>query len=52
MFEQLFNKGKIGSRVLSYEELTKFYEQHQVDSKENTVVIYAQEFTDRFNDEI
>lgn len=52
MFEQLFNKGKIGSRLLSYEELGRFYEEHQVDSEENTLVIYAQEFSDRFDDEI
>lgn len=52
MFEHLFNKGKIGSRLLSYEELKKFYEDHQVDSEENSVVIYAQEFSNRFDDEI
>lgn len=52
IFEQLFNKGKIGSRLLSYEELRKFYEDHQVDSEENSVVIYAQEFSSRLNDEI
>ncbi|MDD3326079.1 MAG: hypothetical protein PHW25_03220 [Zoogloea sp.] len=52
MFEQLFNKGKIGSRLLSYEELKKFYEDHQVDSEENSVVIYAQEFSSRFDNQI
>lgn len=46
MFEQLFNKEKIGSRLLSYEELKEFYKEHQIDSEENTFVIYAQEFLD------
>lgn len=48
MFEQLFNKGKIGSRLLNYEELKKFYEEYQVESEVDRVVIYAQEFSDRF----
>lgn len=46
MFEQLFNKAKIGSRLLTYDELQKLYEEHQVSADEDTVVIYAQEFAD------
>jgi len=46
MFEQLFNKGKIGSRQLTYEELTNLYIEHKIAEDENSVVIYAQEFSD------
>jgi hypothetical protein len=46
MFEGLFNTGKIGSRELTYSELTSLYEAYEVASDENTVVIYLQEFTD------
>ncbi len=47
MFEQLFNKAKIGSRLLSYDELEVFYEEHQVSGGDDRVIIYAQEFSDR-----
>lgn len=46
MFEQLFNKGKIGSRLLDYAELKELYAEHDVAADEDTVVIYAQEFSD------
>ncbi|MBR7791329.1 hypothetical protein KDM87_01865 [Undibacterium sp. FT147W] len=46
MFEQLFNKGKIGSRYLTYSELTDIYTQNAIAEDENTVIIYAQEFSD------
>lgn len=46
MFEQLFNKGKIGSRFLSYQELTELYKQNSLAEDEHTVVIYVQEFSD------
>jgi hypothetical protein len=45
MFEQLFNKGKIGSRHLTYFELTNLYTKNAIAEDENTVVIYAQEFS-------
>ncbi|MYM81988.1 hypothetical protein GTP44_08445 [Duganella sp. FT50W] len=44
MFEQLFNKGKIGSRLLTYDELREIYQKHKVVSSEDSVIIYAQEF--------
>ena len=43
-FEYLFNKGKIGSRSLSYPELAKLYLKYAIASSEDTVIIYAQEF--------
>jgi len=46
MFEQLFNKGKIGSRWLTYDELFELYSEHSIANDESTVVIYAQEFSD------
>jgi hypothetical protein len=46
MFEQLFNKGKIGSRYLTYAELANLYTQNAIAEDENTVVIYAQEFSE------
>ncbi len=45
MFEYLFNRGKIGSRMLSYTELKRLYTDYLIESSENNVVIYAQEFT-------
>jgi hypothetical protein len=44
MFEYLFNKGKIGSRLLSYAELKTLYADYLIESAEDHVVIYAQEF--------
>jgi hypothetical protein len=45
MFEQLFNKGRIGSRLMTYDELQTLYEEHEVAANLDTVVIYAQEFS-------
>lgn len=46
MFEYLFNKGKIGSKFLSYDELKKLYSDYLIESSEDNVVIYAQEFAE------
>lgn len=46
MFEALFNKEKIGSRKISYDELRELYRKHTVATESDTVVIYAQEFSD------
>ncbi|KWB43022.1 hypothetical protein [Burkholderia ubonensis] len=46
MFEGLFNTGKIGSRELTYDELTELYMDYQVAADEGAVVIYIQEFLD------
>lgn len=51
MFEQLFNKGKIGSRMLTYVELQELYASHQIAVDEDNVVIYAQEFSDSEQEE-
>ena len=45
IFEFLFNKGKIGSRTLNYEELAELYSAFIKNSSD--VIIYAQEFQDR-----
>ncbi|WP_321879816.1 hypothetical protein [Paraburkholderia bannensis] len=47
IFEQLFNTGKIGSRLLAYAELQSLYEEHAIVSEGDTVIIYAQEFSDQ-----
>lgn len=44
LFEELFNRGKIGSRDLSYDELGTLYKNASVIDAHDTVVIYAQEF--------
>lgn len=44
MFELLFCRGKIGSLMLRQEELERLYTEYLVESAENNVVIYAQEF--------
>lgn len=43
MFEYLFNRGKLGSRLLDYDELDTFYQDHSLDFGESTLLIYAQE---------
>ena len=45
MFEYLFNKGKIGSKAIDYFELQNLYADYLVESSENNVVIYVQEFS-------
>jgi len=45
LFEDLFNRGKIGSRELSFDELKLMYENASVIDSSDTVVIYAQEFS-------
>lgn len=44
LFEQLFNRGKIGSRSLTHDELKKLYQDSSVIDSSETVIIYAQEF--------
>lgn len=44
IFENLFNKGKIGSRPLSYQELSEIYSDISSMDARDRVVIYAQEF--------
>lgn len=44
LFEELFNRGKIGSRELSRDELEHLYQEASVIDSSDTVVIYAQEF--------
>lgn len=43
-FEFLFNKGKIGSDYLTYDELLKLYTGALIEASHESVVIYAQEF--------
>lgn len=45
-FEYLFSAGKLGSRILTYDELTALYMKSEMLSDEEHVVIYAQEFPD------
>lgn len=45
LFEALFNRGKIGSRELSCDELKYLYKNASVIDADDTVVIYAQEFS-------
>jgi hypothetical protein len=44
LFEELFNRGKIGSRELTSQELKTLYEDSSVIDSSDTVTIYAQEF--------
>jgi hypothetical protein len=45
-FEYLFTAGKVGSRMLSYDELTELYERFEVAANREHVIIHAQEFSD------
>jgi hypothetical protein len=49
MFEYMFNREKIGSRLLSYQKLSEIYEDTSIVANER-VVIYAQEFIEDRND--
>jgi len=44
LFEEMFNRGKIGSRLLTHEELAQIYCDSSIIDSDETVVIYAQEF--------
>ncbi|MBP6236680.1 MAG: hypothetical protein KA270_06865 [Saprospiraceae bacterium] len=44
LFEDLFNRGKVGSRSLTIKELAEFYEKSNIIDPKDTVVIYAQEY--------
>ena len=44
LFEHMFNRGKIGSRPLSYEELEEIYRNSSVIDNSESVVVYAQEY--------
>lgn len=44
-FEYLFTAGKVGSRMLSYDELTELYEKFEVAANREHVIIHAQEFS-------
>jgi len=47
IFEILLNRGKIGSRMIPYPELTNLYSDHIPTLSEDNVVIHAQEFPDQ-----
>jgi hypothetical protein len=44
LFEFLFNKGKIGSRDLTYAQLSELYSDFLDEASSHRVVVYAQEF--------
>lgn len=47
MFEDLFSRGKIGSRAIDYDEIEKLYAEYLMESALDTMVIYAQEFDEK-----
>lgn len=44
LFEHMFNRGKVGSRPLSYEELEDIYRDSSIIDSSESVVVYAQEY--------
>jgi hypothetical protein len=44
LFDELFNKGRIGSRKITYLELEKLYSDGLIQPSTDTMIIYAQEF--------
>lgn len=50
-FEYLFTAGKVGSRMLSYDELSELYERFEVAANREHVIIHAQEFADAWQGE-
>ncbi|CDG84442.1 putative uncharacterized domain protein [Janthinobacterium agaricidamnosum NBRC 102515 = DSM 9628] len=43
-FEYLFSAEKVGSRIVSYEELAELYEKFKVASDTDHLIIHAQEY--------
>lgn len=43
LFEELFNRGKIGSKSFSYYELEEYYKSLELIESDGSVIIYAQE---------
>lgn len=48
LFEELFNREKIGSKKLSYKELKNFYKSMKLISSDESVLLYAQEFNEEY----
>jgi len=44
MFEELFNQGKVGSRPLTLDELSKLYADSSILSNKDQLLLYAQEY--------
>jgi len=44
LFEDLFNRGKLGSRSLTIKELEELYKQSNIIDSSDTVIVYAQEY--------
>ncbi|MFC4634246.1 hypothetical protein ACFO3O_10030 [Dokdonia ponticola] len=42
-FEELFNTGKIGSKSMTFDELSEFYKSSKIIDSNETVIIYARE---------
>ena len=47
VFEEMFSRGMLGSRWLSYREVEKFYREYKVFSPDERLVLHAQEFPNR-----
>jgi len=50
-FEYLFNRGKIGSRMLDYAQLSGVYQSLHITDPADHMTIHAQEFLDSPQDE-
>lgn len=46
VFEYLFNAGRIGSKMIGYDDLKEIYKKHEIASSDDHIVIHAQEFND------
>ena len=45
LFEELFNRGMLGSDWLKYEDVETIYREHRILETDQRIVVYAQEFT-------
>lgn len=48
LFEELFNREKIGSKKLSYKELKNFYKGMEIIKSKESVLLYAREFEEEY----
>ncbi len=44
LFEELFNRGMLGSRWLPYQEIEALYREHRILDSDQRIIVYAQEF--------
>jgi len=45
LFEELFNRGMLGSRDIPYDQIEALYKEHAILQVHERIIVYAQEFS-------